>query len=136
LARRLTDAINTENAIFEAVGEGPLSGAELKRLTRDVTRSFRAERGGVEHGETFAETTGERRRTPPAKPLRETKGEERRKAFAEAADALLPDMAGVAPAGPALPEHPAELYRKDPAAWHAWARESAERLLPDLPGTP
>jgi hypothetical protein len=134
LSRRLADTINEQNRIFEAVGEQPLSGDEVKRLTRELTRAFKRERSP---SGWFSETDGARRSSPARSkpPLHETSGEERRRTMAEAADELLPDLpdASAPPATPPMPPH--ELYRDDQAAWHQWKRESADRLLPDLPGT-
>jgi hypothetical protein len=56
LARRLRDAINAENALFESLGEEPLSGEELKQLANDVSRRLkRGERAEHARGDVFSE---------------------------------------------------------------------------------
>jgi hypothetical protein len=142
LARRLRNAINAENALFESLGEEPLSGEELKQLTKDVARRLsRGERAEHARGEVFSETESAQSARglsrSSSKPLHEMAPEERRRAAIEASDELLPDLAtGAASAptpSPAKPPH--ELYRDDKAAWHQWKRESADRLLPSDPVT-
>jgi hypothetical protein len=138
LARRLRDAINAENALFESLGEEPLSGEELKQLTKDVARRLkRGERGEHAQSEVFSETDGVRRSSPARSkpPLRETAGEERRRTMAEAADGLLPDLPDASAPTQSLAKPPHELYRDDKAAWHQWKRQAADRLLPSDPVT-
>jgi hypothetical protein len=151
-ARRIEERIAAEDATFQRCGEPGLTAAEVRQIADQAIAEVTGRADGGAFSEVAPSDTAvhefdvglladrlasrptSRRRTS-AKPLRETKGEERRRAVAEAADELLPDLAGVSPAGEPPPVAPHELYAKDPATWHAWARASADRLLPDLPGT-
>jgi hypothetical protein len=132
LSRRLADTINQQNRIFEAVGEQPLSGDEVKRLTREVTRAFKRERVGERSPSGwFSETDGARRSSPArSKPLHEMAPDERRRAAVEAAEELLPDLPGPSSGSP----EEAPSYSENPAAWHEWKRQHVHDLLPDLGG--
>jgi hypothetical protein len=139
LARRLRDAINAENALFESLGEEPLSGEELKQLAKDVSRRLkRGERAEHARGDVFSEAESSTARggsSSSSKPLHEMAPEERRRAAVEASDELLSDLPTGAASAQAPPRPPHELYRDDKPAWHRWQREAADRLLPSDPVT-